>query len=87
MKVSRKFDQNEIETIWISGVDLLKKICIKIQRWSLFYANTKYIPTYRAQTFISLKADLCQDINGGFAFIAGALMEHFLEGSGLLRLW
>ena len=43
----------------------------------------------------SLKADLCEEINGGFAFCrclcisvneAGALMEHFLEGSAPLRL-
>ena len=30
----------------------------------------------RAQSFTSLKADLRQDINGGFAF---SLMEYFLE--------
>ena len=42
---------------------------------------------FRAQSFTSLKADLHQDINGGFAFstLAGALMEHFLEGIALLR--
>ena len=33
-----------------------------------------------AQSFTSLKTILCQDITG-------ALMEHFLEGSALLRLW
>ena len=32
-----------------------------------------------AQLFTSLKADLCH--------LAGALMEHFLEESALLRLW
>ena len=31
-------------------------------------------------------ADLCQDIKGGFV-LAGALMEHFLEGNAPLRLW
>ena len=30
--------------------------------------------------------DLRQDINGGF-HLAGALMEHFPEGSAPLRLW
>ena len=34
----------------------------------------------RVQLFTSLKADLCQDINGG------ALKEHFLDGSAPLRL-
>ena len=40
----------------------------------------------RDQSFTSLKADFRQDINVGFHF-AGALMEHFLEGSAPLRLW
>ena len=33
-----------------------------------------------------MKADLRQDINGGYAS-TGALMEHFLEGKTPLRLW
>ena len=37
--------------------------------------------TFRAQSFTSLKTDLRQDINGGFLHLAGALKEHFLEGS------
>ena len=41
---------------------------------------------FRAQSFTSLMADRRQDINGGFAHLAGALMEHFLEGSAPLRL-
>ena len=41
----------------------------------------------RAQSFTSLMTDLHQDINGAFAFIVGALMEHFLEGSAPLRPW
>ena len=36
-----------------------------------------------SQSFTSLNADLCQDI----LHLAGALMEHFLEGSAPLRLW
>ena len=38
---------------------------------------TNHLPT-------SLEADFRQDINGD---LAGALMEHFLEGSAPLRLW
>ena len=37
-----------------------------------------------AQSFTSLKADLRQDINGGFAFSSCLIMEHFLEGSSPL---
>ena len=37
------------------------------------------------QSFTSSKADLRQDINGGFVFIRG-LNETFLEGSAPLRL-
>ena len=33
----------------------------------------------------SLKAGICQDINGSFAF--SRLLENFLEGSAPLRLW
>ena len=38
------------------------------------------IHTLRTQLFTSLKADLRQDINGGL-YLAGALMEQFLDGS------
>ena len=38
-----------------------------------------------AQSFTSLKADFRQDINGGFALGAGALMEDFFEGNAPLR--
>ena len=38
-----------------------------------------------AQSFTSLKADLRQDINGGFVS-RGALMEHFHEESAPLSL-
>ena len=44
------------------------------------------VETSRAQSFTSLKADLHQDINVGFAF-SRCLKEHFLEGSSPLRLW
>ena len=61
---------------------------------SLVHEKTKKILIYEQanranQTFTSLKEDLRQDINRGFAFstLAGALMEHFLEGSAPLRLW
>ena len=40
-----------------------------------------------AQSFTLLKADLGQDINVGFAFRSGTLMEHFLEVIAPLRLW
>ena len=58
---------------------------------SFHYWQKRFVPVmnllFRAQSFTSLKADLRQDINGGFAFSIGALMEHFLVGSVLLRLW
>ena len=41
---------------------------------------------FGVQSFTSLKADLPQDINGVLN-LAGALMEHFLEGSSPIRLW
>ena len=41
----------------------------------------------RAQSFNLLKADLRQYINRGFAFSRCLIMEHFLEGSALLRLF
>ena len=40
-----------------------------------------------AKSFTSLKADLRQGINVGFLHLAGSLLELFLEGSVLLRLW
>ena len=40
-----------------------------------------------AQPFTSLMADLHQDINRVFLHLAGALMEHFLEGIAWLRYW
>ena len=42
---------------------------------------------YRAQAFTSLMADLCQDINRVSFHLAGALMEHFLEGIAPLEHW
>ena len=41
----------------------------------------------KIQSFTSLKADLPQDINGGFAFTDTLKMEHLLEGSDPSRLW
>ena len=41
----------------------------------------KPMGVFGAQSFTSLKADLWQDINGGFWHLAGALIEHFLEDS------
>ena len=40
---------------------------------------------FRAQSFTSLKANLRQEINGGFCIIiVCALIEHFLKGFGKL---
>ena len=41
--------------------------------------------TTRSQSFTSLMADLCQDINREFLHLAGGVMEHFLEGIAPLR--
>ena len=37
--------------------------------------------------FIEGRSPSRQDINGGFEFLAGALMEHVLVGSAPLKLW
>ena len=51
-----------------------------------FEALFVHVWMFRDQSFTSLMADLRQDINGCFAFFAGALMGHFHEGSAPLRL-
>ena len=56
-------------------------ICLKILLGNIGICDL------RAQSFTSLKADLRQDINGGFAFSRSLIMEHFREGGALLRLW
>ena len=43
--------------------------------------------TIWAQSFTSLNADLCQDINGSFALSRCLNGTHFLEGSAPLRHW
>ena len=50
-------------------------------------SNVLLLVNCRVQSFTPLKADLRQEINGGFAFIAGAFREYFVEGSAPLRLW
>ena len=42
-----------------------------------------------AQSFTSLKADLCQDEKNPdvLHLASGALMEHLLEGIAQLRIW
>ena len=42
---------------------------------------------HRSQSFTSLMTDLCQDINRVNLYLAGALMEHLLEGIAPLRHW
>ena len=42
---------------------------------------------HRDQSFTSLMADLLSGHKQNFFHLAGALMEHFLEGSAPLRLW
>ena len=42
--------------------------------------------TFGAQSFSLLKADQHQDMNGGFVFSIGALMEHLLERNAPLGL-
>ena len=61
-------------------VDYGKKNYLK--RWDVEYFKI----IFRAQSLISLMAHLRQDINRIF-HLAGALMEHFLEGIAPLRLW
>ena len=54
----------------------------------LYTINVKVVDIFWAQSFTSLKADLLQDVNRvEFLHFAGALMEHFLEGIALSRLW
>ena len=45
--------------------------------------------TLGAQSFTPLMEDLRQEINrvSSFSTVAGALMQHFLDGSAPLRLW
>ena len=50
------------------------------------HSDSTYMHHLGAKSFTSLKADLCQGVNGGLRF-AGALLEHFLEGSTPLRRW
>ena len=49
------------------AVDVFFKCVFKINLYNLSFKGIYFIPL-RAQSFTSLKADLCQDINGGLAF-------------------
>ena len=65
------------EPVWALALTLIISECAVLMGELLLFLGP--------QSFTSLMAYLCQDINGGFVFSTGALMEHFLEGIAPLR--
>ena len=39
-----------------------------VHKYKTYKQQSEVLPTSGAQLFTSLKADLCQDMNGGFAY-------------------
>ena len=58
-----------------------KQIDLQTKRYTYVCQSVSYFCLLRAQSFTSLKADLCHE----FLHLTCSLMEHFLEGIGPLR--